>query len=41
MQILTYIYSIGAAQGFILAIALWRKTENKQSISDLAINHGF
>ena len=37
MPFLTYIYTIGAAQGFILAIALWRKAENKQSNRILSI----
>ena len=37
MKYLTYIYAIGAAQGFVLAIALFLKRDNFRSNRVLAI----
>ncbi len=37
MKHLTYIYAIGAAQGFVLVVALWFKTDNQRSIRILPI----
>lgn len=37
MQTYSFIYAIGAAQGFILAIALWRKTTNNASNKVLSV----